>query len=242
MTEQQGQGATTGDTGQQPAAGDAGTTVHGVIVATEDEGVGTVVAAAADDQGNAIVEGVVADESGVLAEGAVAVSGNDAVLVARFADQNAATAAYHALINAEANGQLDIDGVLVANADETGKVNIVKLTDHHTRKGVLAGAVAGVVVGIIFPPSIIGSAIALGVGGGAIGKLQNVNQRSKVAQELASVLTPGSSGIIAVAKLSQVEQVKQQIPAAEEVKAAPVSEKTAATVKEAAKEAGAVPA
>lgn len=230
MTEQQGQRPTDG------------TTVDGVIVATEHEGVGTVVAAAADDQGNALVAGAVSDQYGVLAEGAVAVSGDNAVLVARFADQNAATAAYQALIAAETNGQLDIDGVLVANADETGKVTIVKLTDHHTRKGVLAGAVAGIVVGIIFPPSIIGSAIALGVGGGAIGKLQNVNKRSKVAQELVSVLTPGSSGIIAVTKLSQVEQVKQQLPAAEEVKAAPVSDETAATVKEAAKEAGAVPA
>jgi len=237
MTEQQGQGAA-----KQDAASSDSTTIQGVIVATEDEGVASVVAAAADDQGNAIVEGVVADQYGVLAEGAVGISGDNAVLVARFADMNAATAAYHALTEAEAAGRIDIDGVLVANADQSGKVNIVKMTDHHTRKGVLAGAVAGVVVGIIFPPSIIGSAIALGVGGGAIGKLQNVNARSKTAQELASVLTPGSSGIIAVGRLSQVEEVKKEIPAAQEVKAAPVSDETAATVTEAAKQAGAVPA
>jgi uncharacterized membrane protein len=233
MTEQQGQGGT--------AAGTP-TTIQGVIVATEDEGISSVVAAAADDQGNAIVEGAVADQYGVLAEGAVGISGDNAVLVARFADMDAATAAYQALTEAEAAGRLEIDGVLVANADQSGKVNIVKMTDHHTRKGFLAGAVAGIVVGIIFPPSIIGSALALGVAGGAVGKLQNVSGRSKTAQELSSVLTPGSSGIIAVGRLSKVEEVKKEIPAAEEVKAAPVSDETAKAVTEAAKEAGSVPA
>jgi|SRR5690349_13069435 len=218
------------------------TTVEGVIVATESEGVGSVVVAAADDQGNAIIQGAVADESGVLAEGAVAVSGDNAVLVARFADVDAATAAYEAVVAAEAAGRFDIDGALVANADESGKVNIVKLTDHHTKTGVKVGAVAGVVLGIIFPPSIIGSAIALGAAGGAIGKLQNISTRSKTAKELTAVLTPGSSGILVVGRLSQVEAVKAEIPAAEEVKAAPVSDETAEAVKEAAKEAGTVPA
>ena len=218
------------------------TTVEGVIVATESEGVGSVVVAAADDQGNAVIQGAVANESGVLAEGAVAVSGDNAVLVARFADVDAATAAYEAVVAAEAAGRFDIDGALVANADESGKVNIVKLTDHHTKTGVKVGAVAGVVLGIIFPPSIIGSAIALGAAGGAIGKLQNISTRSKTAKELTAVLTPGSSGILVVGRLSQVEAVKAEIPAAEEVKAAPVSDETAEAVKEAAKEAGTVPA
>lgn len=236
MTEQQPNDAPT------QGGTDTETTVHGVIVATEAEGVGSVVMAAADNRGNAVVQGAVADQYGVLAEGGVAVSGDNAVLVARFASQDAATAAYQAVIAAEAAGRITIDGVLVANADPSGKVNIVKMTDHHTRTGVAAGAVAGVVLGIIFPPSIIGSAVALGAAGGVVGKLQNVSARSKTAQELTSVLTPGSSGIIAVGRLSQVDEVKKEIPAAEEVKAAPVSDKTAEALKEAAKEAGSVPA
>ena len=55
----------------------------------------------------------------------------------------------------------------------------------------------------------------------------------------AALLAPIAIG---VGRLSQVEEVKKEIPAAEEVKAAPVSEETAATVKDAAKQAGAVPA
>ncbi len=223
----------------EKAAADAGTgQVEGVIIASEEGGVASVVAAAADDQGNAIIEGVVADDQGILAEGAIGISGDDAVLVARFASMDAAKQAYSTLVEAEAAGRLDIEGVLVANADAAGKINIVKMTDHHTRHGFAVGAVAGIVAGIIFPPSILASAVVLGAGGAGVGKLQNINQRNAVARDLASVLTPGSSGIVALVKLTEVEQVKQQIPQAEEVKAAPVSDETAAAVKEAAKASG----
>ena len=216
--------------------------IEGVVVASEQDGMTAVMAAAADDQGNAIIEGVVADDQGVLAEGAIGISGKDAVIVARFADMQASQVAYQRLIDAEIAGRLDIEGVLVANADDTGKINIVKMTDHHTRHGFKVGAVAGVIVGIIFPPSIIASALVVGAGGAAIGKIGNINARNAVARDLASVLTPGSSGIVALVTLEQVEQVKQAIPEATAVKSAPVSEETAAAVKEAAKEAGSTPA
>jgi uncharacterized membrane protein len=216
--------------------------VEGFVVASDDGDLTRVVAAAADDQGNAIVEGVVADDEGILAEGAIGVSGNSAVLVARFANVDAAKAAYEGIVEAEKSGAIDIDGVLVANADATGKINIVKMTDHKTRNGFLAGAVAGVVVGIIFPPTILASALVVGTGGAAIGKLRNVSARNDTAKDLAKVLTPNSSGIIALVSLAQVDAVKEKLPEAEEVKSAPVSDETAAAVKEAAKEAGSVPA
>ncbi len=233
MTDKQSGGDVT-----KPTTGE----VEGFVAASEQDGITRVVAGAADDQGNAIIEGAVADEQGILAEGAIGVSGNDAVLVARFANMDAAKAAYEAIVDAERAGALDIDGVLVANADAEGKINIVKMTDHKTRNGFLAGAVAGVVVGIIFPPTIIASALAVGAGGAAVGKLRNINARNATARDLASVLTPNSSGIIALVSLAQVEEVKKQIPDAAEVKAAPVSEETAKAVKDAAKEAGSVPA
>src|SRR5262245_40518610 len=204
-------------------------TVQGFVIAQEQDGIASVVGAAADDQGNAIVEGVVADQYGVLAEGAIGVSGSDAIIVAAFANEEAATAAYHGLIDAEAAGNLGIEGVLVAKADAEGKIHVVKMTDHKTRNGFLAGAVAGVVLGIIFPPSILASALTVGVGGAAVGKIGNVATKSAVAKDLASVLTPGSSGIIALVKLTQVEEVKQQLPEATAVKSAPVSEEAAAT-------------
>jgi uncharacterized membrane protein len=178
--------------------------------------------------------GVVEGEDGVLAEGGIAVQGNQALLVARFADMDAASVAYDALRDAEAKRAIDIEGVLVVDADYQGKISVRKLTDHHTRKGTVWGAVAGVALAIIFPPSLLAGAVAGGVVGAAIGKAGNVKTKSELAKELADVITPGTSGIVAVVAITAIDAVKQTIPDAAEVKTVPVDDETAAAVATAA--------
>jgi len=183
--------------------------------------------------------GVVADDYGnVDAVAGIAVQGNQAVLVAQFADMDAAKAAYYALQDAEADRALDIAAVLVANADYQGKVHIQKMTDHKTRNGFLWGAVGGAVIGLIFPPTILAAAVGVGIAGAAVGKAGNVMMKSEVADELASVIAPGTSGIVALVNITAVDAVKQTIPDAKVVKSAPVDAETAAAVQQAAKAAG----
>ncbi len=190
------------------------------------------------DEPVVVAAAAVGDERGIAAEAAVAVQGTEVLLVARFADQAAAAAAYDALRQAESERALKIDGVLVADADGYGKISIRKLTDHHTRRGTAWGAAAGVALAIIFPPSIIAGAIAGGAIGAVIGKGANLATRNDVAAELASVLTPGSSGIVAVMDLSAVADAKAAMPAATEVKTAEVDAETAEALKTAAEAAG----
>jgi len=183
--------------------------------------------------------GVVADDYGnVDAVAGIAVQGNQAVLVAQFADMDAAKAAYYALQDAEADRAIDIAAVLVANADYQGKVHIQKMTDHKTRNGFLWGAVGGAVIGLIFPPTILAAAVGVGIAGAAVGKAGNVMMKSEVADELASVIAPGTSGIVALVNITAVDAVKQTIPDAKVVKSAPVDAETAAAVQQAAKAAG----
>ncbi len=181
---------------------------------------------------------VAGDDAGVEAVAGIAVQGNEAVLVAQFANMDSAKNAYYALQDAEINRSIAIEGVLVANADAQGKIHIQKMTDHKTRTGFAWGAVGGAVVGLIFPPTILAGALGMGVVGAAIGKARNVLMKSDVADELASVIAPGTSGIIALVEITAVDAVKETIPDAKVVKAAPVDEATAAAVKDAAKAAG----
>jgi uncharacterized membrane protein len=231
---------TTPATTPEPAEGQAAEPVLVAGVVEVSDGIARAVTVTASGD-SAVLTGIIADEDGVLAEGAIGVQGQYAVIVASFADMDLAKEAYGLLLAAESAGRLDIEGVLVASADAEGKVHIVKLTDHKTRNGFLAGAVAGAVVGIIFPPAILASALWVGVGGAAVGKLRNISMKSAAAKELASVLVPGSSGIIALARLAEVPEVQKELPKATAVKPAPVSDEVAAAVKEAAKEAGAAP-
>ena len=183
-----------------------------------------------------IVGASVEDETGVKAAGAIAIEGDAALLVAQFADMDAAKQTYESLRQAESRRAIDIDGVLVVNADADGKINVQKMTDHTTRTGFAWGAVAGVVLGVIFPPSILASAATLGAAGAIAGKVGNQLNKGDVANELADTLPPGSSGIIALARLKDVERVKQQMPKATKVTAVPVSGETADAIKDASTE------
>jgi len=193
--------------------------------ATEPE-VDTAVGVVTDDQG------------GVQAVAGIAVEGNQALLVAQFADMDTAKNAYYALLDAEAKRAIDIQGVLVANADYEGKIHIQKMTDHTTRTGLKWGLIGGAVIGLIFPPTIIAGAIGVGIAGAAVGKAGNVLKKSAVADELATVIAPGTSGIIALVAITAVDAVKATIPDAKVVKSAPVDDETAAAVEAAAKAAG----
>ncbi len=181
-----------------------------------------------------VVAAQVADDQGVLAEGAIAVEGDHALIVARFADTTSAIAIYDQLLTAEIDGSLHIDGVLVAKADESGKLHIQKMTDHSTRKGLKWGIVGGVVAGIFLPATIIGGAVALGVAGAAAGKARNLYHRVEVEKELADVITPGTSGILCLVSATQADEVAKKMPDAQEVKTMPVDEETAGAIKAAA--------
>ena len=194
--------------------------------------------AAAPDQPIDAAVATLYDDRGVEAVAGIAVQGNQALIVAQFADLDAAKAAYGALIDAEVNRALDIDGVLVANADYQGQIHIQKMTDHKTRNGFLWGAVGGAVIGLIFPPTILAGAVAVGVAGAAVGKAGNVLMKSEVADDLAGVITPGTSGIVALVSITAVDAVEATIPDAKVVKSAPVSDEAAAAVKQAAKAGG----
>ncbi len=183
--------------------------------------------------------GAIVDDQGIVAEGGIAVQGNQALLVARFADMDAASVAYEALRDAEAKRAIDIAGVLVVDADYQGKIKVRKLTDHHTRKGLAWGAVAGAALAIIFPPTLLAGAVLGGVVGAAAGKVGNIKAKSEISKELADVITPGTSGIIAVVDLTAVDAVKQTIPDAAEVKTVPVDSETATAVSAAATAAAA---
>jgi uncharacterized membrane protein len=181
-----------------------------------------------------VVAAQVADDQGVLAEGVIAAEGDHALIVARFADTTSAIAIYDRLLMTEIEGSLHIDGVLVAKADEGGKLHIQKMTDHSTRKGLKWGIVGGVVAGIFLPATIIGGAVALGVAGAAAGKARNLYHRVEVEKELADVITPGTSGILALVSAPDADAVAKKMPEAQEVKTVPVDEETAGAIKAAA--------
>ncbi len=213
---------------QQPAVGDP-------APSTEPEAFG-IVAAEADPHGATIVAAV-GDKDGVEATAVIETDYFNTLLVADFANRDAANAAYMTLLESEVQGTLRIDGVLTVHANEKGEINVDKMTEHSTKTGVKWGAAAGLAVGIIFPPAIIASMVGWGIGGGVLGKLRNLHHRHEVSNKLEGALEANHSGIIALVHAVDVDKVKKQIPAATKVTTTEVDEATAKDITEAAKAA-----
>ena len=138
-------------------------------------------------------------------------------------------------INAAAVSDGEIEGVLVVKRDEDGTLTVQKVTDHSTRRGLGWGVVGGVVLGVLFPPSIIGSAVVLGAGGAAIGKAREVHHKKELADELQDAIAPGHSGIIALVSDPGEIRIRKALEKADRVVEKAVDKTVADDLKAAAK-------
>jgi len=102
------------------------------------------------------------------------------------------------------------------------------------------GVVGGVVAAVFLPATLVAGAVALGTAGAAAGKARNLKRRLDVENELKGVITPGTSGILALVTAKEAREVEARMPEAEAVTTVPVDKETAEAIKEAAAGAEAV--
>ena len=134
----------------------------------------------------------------VVVEMAAVSDGARTLFVADFDDTETAWEAYEALKSVEDGRHVAIDGVVVVKRDADGALEVQKATDHSTKKGLKWGLVGGAALGILFPPTLIGSAAVLGGAGAALGKARQLHHKSQLAERLEYAVAPGHSGIVAI--------------------------------------------
>jgi uncharacterized membrane protein len=97
--------------------------------------------------------------------------------------------------------------VVVRRAD--GKVSFEETADPSGKKWAKRGAIAGGVVGLIFPPSIIAST-AVGAGAGGIwGKIRDKGFKDEDLKAVGESLQPSTSAIIAIAEDRMIERLQR---------------------------------
>lgn len=122
--------------------------------------------------------------------------------VAVYDDHDTADRDWTALEAAALEHRVNIaDAALVEN--QSGEAVILQRQSHH---GWGKGAIVGAVVGILFPPSILGAA-AVGAGGGAlIARMNRALGRGKV-MDLGQTLDSGAMAIIVVSPAQSTNSV-----------------------------------
>jgi uncharacterized membrane protein len=136
----------------------------------------------------------------------IAVYKDDPSPDAQWTAREAAEADWAALeAGAEANEFKMADAALVEN--QNGEALILERQSHH---GWGEGAVVGAVVGILFPPTIIGAA-AVGAGGGAlVARLKRALDHGKV-KDLGEALRGGTRAIIVVSPFQSSNAISNKL-------------------------------
>lgn len=158
------------------------------------------------------------------------------LLVADFADTESAWRAYEDLKSVEQEGTVDIEGVVVVRRGDDGKVDVQKATDHSTRSGLAWGVVGGIALGVVFPPTVLGSAAVVGAGGAAVGKLRQRHHRAELASELESAIAVGHSGIVALVSDPAAVKIRKALDRADAIVQRAVDDVAAEDIKAAAKD------
>jgi uncharacterized membrane protein len=95
----------------------------------------------------------------------------------------------------------------VATKEADGTVTVSKW-ERPTQHGAWTGIAAGAVIGVLFPPSIIGMAAVGGVTGGLIGHFHGGMSRKDV-KELGELLDAGEAALIVVGRDKLDEQLRK---------------------------------
>jgi uncharacterized membrane protein len=97
------------------------------------------------------------------------------------------------------------DAAVIEKGD--GKVHVHK-TEKPTQHGAWTGIAVGAVAGILFPPSIVGSALVGGAAGGVIGHLHKGLSRGDL-KDLGEALDDGEAALIVIGESKIEEQLEK---------------------------------
>jgi uncharacterized membrane protein len=116
-----------------------------------------------------------------------------------------AEADYEAVFDLHAAGAIGTFDSAVIRKEADGKVRVTK-TEKPTQHGAWTGAAVGALVGIVFPPAVIGSAIVGAGAGGLTGHLRRGISRGDL-KDLGEALDEGSAAVIVLGESKIEEQL-----------------------------------
>jgi uncharacterized membrane protein len=133
------------------------------------------------------------------------------VFVAAFGTEEQAGEALKDFKAMDREGSIELidAAVIVRTAD--GTVKFEETADPSGKKWAKRGAIAGGLVGLIFPPSILASAAVGAAGGGIWGKVRDKGFQDADLKAIGESLEPGTSAIIAIAEDRVIEQLERGI-------------------------------
>ena len=152
------------------------------------------------------------------------------VFIAAYESEDGADAALKDFRAMDREGSIELIDAAVAVHTADGKVKIEETADPSGKTWGKRGAIAGGLVGLIFPPSIIAGAVVGGAGGGIWGKVRDKGFKDEDLKAIGESLPPGSSAIIAIAEDRVVERLERGLEGYERIARHALSADAAAVI------------
>ena len=125
------------------------------------------------------------------------------IYIGTYQDKAAAGDDYQVIKDLHSAGAVGTYDAAVVTKDYNGKVHVSK-DEMATRHGAWGGAAVGAVLGLLFPPSIIGTAAVGAAVGGISGHLWRGMSRHDI-KEFGEVIDEGTAALVVVGE-SKIEQ------------------------------------
>ena len=152
------------------------------------------------------------------------------VFVAAFDNEKQAGEALKDFRSMDREGSIDLIDAAIVVRGADGKVSFEETIDPSGKKWAKRGLIAGGLVGLIFPPSIIAGAVVGGAGGGVWGKVRDKGFKDDDLKAVGDSLEPGTSAIIAIAEDHVIERLERGIEGYRNIARHAVSAEAAAAI------------
>jgi uncharacterized membrane protein len=128
---------------------------------------------------------------------------------ATYGNRQDAFADYEALLELHAEKLVGTYDVALVTKDPDGKIHVEK-HEKPTQHGAWGGIAVGALVGVLFPPSIVGAAAVGGIVGGVGGHLRKGISRGD-AKELGELLEGGEAALVVIGESRVEEQLEKAL-------------------------------
>jgi uncharacterized membrane protein len=137
---------------------------------------------------------------------------NDYVLLAaKYPDADHAKTILDMLESMNQALTIDLEDAVMITRETDGKIKTHETTDVSTRKGAKRGLIAGGILGVIFPPSLIATALAGGGIGAIWGKIKDSGVKHDDIKELADSLTGNQAALIVLVSQNTAEATQRAL-------------------------------
>ena len=133
------------------------------------------------------------------------------LVAAFYSDEKKAVEMLGALEQLEKDGTIQLLDAAVMSKDDGGKLSIRERAELTKKKGAVRGAVAGGLLAIIFPPSILALGAVGAATGAAIGHFTDQGFDNNLLQEIGENLPAGGSALVAVIEETWLEHLSKAI-------------------------------